>query len=58
MPNRAEAKFVYLCAGLYVNNGRSDPAFSIVIRIGGAPNADYVLSVDAEVARSKRLRMA
>src|SRR5258708_55198 len=30
------AKFVYLCVGLYVNNGRSDPAFSIVIRIGGA----------------------
>ena len=34
------AKFVYLCVGLYVNNGRSDPAFNIVIRIGGAPNAD------------------
>jgi hypothetical protein len=29
------AKFVSLCVGLYVNNGRSDPAFSIVIRIEG-----------------------
>ena len=29
------AKFAYLCIELYVNNGRSDPAFSIVIRIGG-----------------------
>ena|SRR5690242_3837029 len=37
------AKFVYLCVGLYVNNARSDPAFSIAIRIGAAPNADYSL---------------
>jgi hypothetical protein len=34
------AKFVYLCVGLYVNNGRSDPAFSTAIRIRAAPNAD------------------
>jgi hypothetical protein len=37
MPKRGRFEVVYLCAGLYVTNGRSDRQFSIVIRIGSAP---------------------
>ena len=40
MPNRGRCKLVYLCAELHVTNGRSDRQFSIVIRIGSAPNAE------------------
>ncbi len=37
VPKRGRFELVYLCAGLYVTNGRSDRQFSIVIRIGSAP---------------------
>jgi hypothetical protein len=40
MPNSGRCEFVFLCARLYVTNGRSDHLFNIVIRIGGASN-DY-----------------
>jgi hypothetical protein len=43
MPNSGRCEFVYLCARLYVINGRSDHQFNIVIRIGGTPNADYLV---------------
>jgi len=37
MPNSGHCEFVYICAGLYAIHGRSDPQFSIVIRIRPAP---------------------
>jgi hypothetical protein len=30
LPNRGHCELVYLCAGLYVTNGRSDEALSAV----------------------------
>src|SRR5260370_22862879 len=37
LPNSGRCESVYLCARLYMINGRSDHQFNIVIRIGGAP---------------------
>ena len=47
MPNRGRCEFVYLCARLYVTNGRSDHLFNIVIRIGGAPNGSVLIACGA-----------
>ena len=42
LPKRGRCELVYLCARLYVTDGRSDRQFSIVIRIGGAHITEYL----------------